>query len=64
MDNCDNKNPAADEGQAPLHMAASLDIVEVCDVIIKYIENKHPRNQKVKTPLDYAELDDVKELFN
>ena len=52
----EDKNPAnADEsGETPLHEAAELDSFEVCQVIVKNVDEKNPKDDKGITPFCLA----------
>ena len=40
----------------PLHKAALNGHLEICELIVKYLEDKNPRNKDCVTPLQFAAL--------
>ena len=55
MDNVENKNPANNFGDTPLHWAAKEGHLDVCKLIIANVDNKHPVNISGRTPKDLAD---------
>ena len=41
-------------GWTPLHLAAMFDYFDICNLIIKDIENQNPANRHGQTPLHLA----------
>ena len=51
IDNVEDKNPADNYGETPLHRAAEKGHTEICRMIIENVEDKNPANNNGKTPL-------------
>jgi ankyrin repeat protein len=50
----DEKNPASDVGNTPLHYAAKWGHLDVCKLFMANIKDIHPKNLDGKTPKDHA----------
>ena len=59
------KNPPDGQGNTPLHIAAScgagkrrhrMDDLNICRLILNYVDDKHPVNDDGHTPLDLAKI--------
>ena len=49
-----NKNPANNDGDTPLHLAAQHGHLNVCELMIEKVVFKNPSNIQGETPLSFA----------
>ena len=66
LEKVDDKNPADENGDTPLHRAAEDGQTDICRLILQNVEDKHPKNSCGETPLELAQewdKDDVVALF-
>ena len=54
IQNNQNKNPADDDNNTPLHSAAEEGNLEICRLIIENVQDKNPANRNGDTPLHKA----------
>lgn len=52
-----DKNPKNNEGNTPLHCAASRGHLQICGMFIDQIEDKNPKNNHGHTPLHFSAYD-------
>ena len=50
----EHKNPAADDGLTPLHLAARNNHQDVVEYILEFVEDPNPKDMRGMTPLHLA----------
>ena len=60
----EQKNPRDHKGETPLHLAAKKGHFDVCQLMVKHLNNLYPENDDCETPYSLAEDYSIRNLIS